>query len=430
MKQLIEIVARHKRGELAGAYSLCSAHPKVIESALIEARAHGVPLLVEATCNQVNQFGGYTGMKPTDFHRFVSDIAARVGFASESLWLGGDHLGPNPWRNEPAATAMAKAQELVRQYVAAGFRKIHLDCSMACAGDAEPLAEEIIAERAASLCLAAEQAWRQAGGEAPVYVIGTEVPVPGGATEDLQELAVTTPRAASGTIAAHRSAFARAGLEGAWPRVIALVVQPGVEFDHHKVIDYRPDKARELSEHIERDAQFIFEAHSTDYQTPQNLQALVRDHFAILKVGPGATYALRETLWSLAAIASELDGNQGHDLRAVAIETMRSDPRHWRSYYHDPARESLDLQYSLSDRIRYYWPYAQVQRACDSLLGRLRHTQLPLTLLSQYLPHQYQAVRDGQLAATVDDLLREGIALALRPYIHACEARSAQRSTA
>ena len=132
----------------------------------------------------------------------------------------------------------------------------------------------------------------------------------------------------------------------------------------------------------------------------------------------------------LAAIASELDGNQEHDLRAVAIETMRSDPRHWRSYYHDPARESLDLQYSLSDRIRYYWPYAQVQRACDSLLGRLRHAQLPLTLLSQYLPHQYQAVRDGQLSATVDDLLREGIALALRPYIHACEARSAQRSTA
>jgi D-tagatose-1,6-bisphosphate aldolase subunit GatZ/KbaZ len=430
MKQLLEIVSRHKRGEPAGVYSLCSAHPTVIEAALIEARAHGASLLVEATCNQVNQFGGYTGMKPVDFHRFVSGIAARVGFAAESLWLGGDHLGPNPWRSEPAEIAMAKAQQLVRQYVAAGFRKIHLDCSMACEGDAEPLAEEIIAARAASLCLVAEQAWREAGGEAPVYVIGTEVPVPGGATEDLQELAVTTPHAASGTIAAHRLAFARAGLEDAWPRVIALVVQPGVEFDHHKVIDYRPAKARELSEHIERDAQFIFEAHSTDYQTPQNLQALVRDHFAILKVGPGATYALRETLWSLAAIASELDGEAGDDLRAVALETMRKDPRHWRSYYHDPARESLDLQYSLSDRIRYYWPYAQVQRACDSLLARLRRTQLPLTLLSQYLPHQYQAVRDGQLAATVDDLLREGIALALRPYIHACEARRLQRSTA
>jgi D-tagatose-1,6-bisphosphate aldolase subunit GatZ/KbaZ len=165
----------------------------------------------------------------------------------------------------------------------------------------------------------------------------------------------------------------------------------------------------------------VFEAHSTDYQTPNNLQALVRDHFAILKVGPGATYALRETLWALAAIARELPGGAAEDdLRAVAIQTMHADPRYWRSYYHDPNRESLDLQYSLSDRIRYYWPYPQVQRACESLLARLRRAPLPLTLLSQYMPHQYASVRTGRLRATVDELLNEGIALALRPYIRAC----------
>ena len=128
---------------------------------------------------------------------------------------------------------------LVTQYVAAGFRKIHLDCSMACAGDPSRCRKQSIAQRAARLCAVAERAWREAGGEAPVYVIGTEVPVPGGATEDLHELEVTTPRAAEATIAAHRQRVRDAGLEAAWPRVIALVVQPGVEFDHHKVIDYR-----------------------------------------------------------------------------------------------------------------------------------------------------------------------------------------------
>jgi len=431
MKGLLDIVSRHKRGEATGVYSLCSAHPRVIECALTEARDHGAPLLVEATSNQVNQFGGYTGMKPVDFHRFVHGIAARVGFGADFLWFGGDHLGPNPWKNEPADVAMVKACEMVRQYVAAGFRKIHLDCSMACAGDVEPLAEDVIAERAAMLCSAAEEAWKATGGESPVYVIGTEVPVPGGATEDLQELAVTTPRAASDTIGAHRQAFERVGLGAAWPRVIALVVQPGVEFDHHKVIDYAPDKALELSSYIARDSQFIFEAHSTDYQTPQNLQALVRDHFAILKIGPGATYALRETLWSLAAIDQELSVGSGQDdLRSVAIQTMRSDPRHWRSYYHDPQRESLDLQYSLSDRIRYYWPYAQIQRAYESLIARLRRGSVPLTLLSQYMPHQYESVRAGRLDPKVDDLLQEGIALALRPYLRACGIGSSQRSAA
>lgn len=421
MKGLLDIVARHKQGERVGVYSLCSAHPQVVECALREAQACDAPLLLEATSNQVNQFGGYTGMRPADFRRFVSDIAARVGFPLDSLWLGGDHLGPNAWRAEPAQSALAKSAQMIHEYVCAGFRKIHLDCSMACADDPEPLPEPTLAKRAAQLCAVAEGAWREAGGEPPVYVIGTEVPVPGGATEELHELAVTTPQAASATIAAHREAFTRAGLESAWSRVIALVVQPGVEFDHHKVIDYVPERARVLSDFIGDDPQFVFEAHSTDYQTADNLQRLVRDHFAILKVGPGATYALRETLWALAAIARELPGgDDAEDLRKVAIETMYADPRHWRSHYRDPARTAMDLQFSLSDRIRYYWPYPQVQGACQSLLSHLRRTGVPLTLLSQYLPQQYAAVRAGLLPASVDDLLTDGIARALRPYMGAC----------
>jgi D-tagatose-1,6-bisphosphate aldolase subunit GatZ/KbaZ len=316
---------------------------------------------------------------------------------------------------------MSKAAEMVRQYVAAGFRKIHLDCSMTCAGDPIPLPEETIAARAASLGAVAERTWEEVGGEAPVYVIGTEVPVPGGATEDLQELAVTSPQAAAATIATHREAFTRADLAAAWPRVVALVVQPGVEFDHHRVIDYNPGKARALCAFIETQAQFVFETHSTDYQAPDSLRALVRDHFTILKVGPAATYALRETLWGLAAIAHELAGGREQtDLRSVVIAAMRADPRHWRDHYHDPANESLDLQYSYSDRIRYYWPLPEVQRACADLLDRLRRAPLPLTLLSQYLPRQYAAVRAGRLSPLTDDILHEGIALALRPYARAC----------
>lgn len=428
MKTLLDIVARHKRGEQAGVYSLCSAHPRVIESAMREASACAAPLLVEATSNQVNQFGGYTGMTPADFRRFVLEIAHQAGLREEKLWLGGDHLGPNAWRDEPAPEALAKAAEMIRQYVVAGFRKIHLDCSMACGGDPEPLPESIIARRAARLCAVAENTWHEVGGEPPVYVIGTEVPVPGGATESLGELEVTSPAAARATIKAHQDAFADIGLEAAWSRVIALVVQPGVEFDHHKVIDYRPDKARALSAFIADDSQLIFEAHSTDYQTAPNLQALVRDHFAILKVGPGATYAMREALWALAAIAHELPGGaEQEDLRSTAIEVMRGDPRHWRSYYHDAERETLDLQFSLSDRIRYYWPHPRIKRAYELLLARLRGVSLPLTLLSQFMPRQYEAVRAGRLQANVDELLHDGIAAALRPYMRACGVPGSQR---
>ncbi|WP_343630841.1 D-tagatose-bisphosphate aldolase, class II, non-catalytic subunit [Roseateles sp.] len=430
---MLDLVRRHKQpaplgGSTAvGIPSMCSAHPVVLAATLRECAALGRPALIEATSNQVNQDGGYTGMTPIDFRRFVRTLADKEGLAPELLILGGDHLGPNAWRKLPAAQAMAKAEIMVAQYVAAGFRKIHLDCSMSCADDPVPLPEPEIAARAVRLCLAAEQAWRDAPdrGEPPVYVIGTEVPVPGGAHEDLEELAVTSPEAADATLALHREAFGAAGLEAAFERVIAMVVQPGVEFDHHKVIDYRPEKARALSAFIAAQPGLVFEAHSTDYQTADHLAQLARDHFAILKVGPGATFALRETLWALAAVerewlGRERGGDQG--LVETVLGVMRAEPEHWKPYYQDSARLEVDLAYSLSDRIRYYWAHPAVQRACAGMLDRLEHSPPPLTLLSQFLPRQYDAIRDGRLRNRPAELLRDGAAQSLRPYLDACAA--------
>jgi D-tagatose-1,6-bisphosphate aldolase subunit GatZ/KbaZ len=428
MDYLMDLVRRHKAGEAVGIHSVCSAHPLVIEAAVQTALERGLPLLVEATSNQVNQDGGYTGMTPAAFRDFVHGIADRAGLARARVLLGGDHLGPNAWQSQSAQEAMARADILIDQYVAAGFRKIHLDCSMSCAGDPVPLPDEVVAARAARLCAVAERAWALAGGEAPVYIVGTEVPVPGGAHEDLQDLAVTTPQAARATIEAHRSAFAAAGLEAAWPRAIGLVVQPGVEFDHHKVIDYRADRARALSRFIEDVPGMVFEAHSTDYQTAPNLAALVRDHFAILKVGPGLTYALRETLWALADIEHAMrGGDDGAGFKATVLDVMRAEPEYWRKYYHDPARARFDQQYSLSDRIRYYWPHPAIQAAQARLLDSLERTPAPLTLLSQYLPLQYEAVRAGRLRNAPADLIKEGVAIVLRQYMDACTAGAATK---
>jgi len=421
MQYLLNLVRRHKAGEAVGIYSVCSAHPLVIEAAMEVAAAAAEPVLIEATSNQVNQDGGYTGMTPAAFRDFVHGIADKVGLARERVLLGGDHLGPNAWQDQPADAAMARAEVLIEQYVLAGFRKIHLDCSMSCAGDPVPLPDAIVARRAARLCAVAEAAWGQAGGEAPVYIVGTEVPVPGGAHEDLDELAVTTPQAAAATSAVHRAAFGEAGLQAAWPRVVGLVVQPGVEFDHHKVIDYRPEKARELSRFIEGESTLVYEAHSTDYQIRDSLAALVRDHFAILKVGPGLTFALRETLWALADIEAEmLDGRPGSNFKNVVLETMRAEPGYWRKYYNDPLRARFDQQYSLSDRIRYYWPHPAIQQAQSALIDYLERNPPPLTLLSQYLPAQYEAVREGRLRNRPADLLKEGVAKVLRQYRDAC----------
>lgn len=427
MQPIRDLVRRHKAGERIGITSICSAHPLVIEATFRHAIAAGAPLvLIEATSNQVNQDGGYTGMTPADFRDFVHRIAARAGFPGERLVLGGDHLGPNAWTRLPADDAMAKAEVMVGDYVRAGFGKIHLDCSMSCADDPLPLPERTIAERAARLARAAEGAYYGPADDAPVYVIGTEVPVPGGAAEDLAELAVTPPDAALATVEMHRDLFRREGLDRAWERVIATVVQPGVEFDHEKVVDYRPDRARALSAAIEPVEGIVFEAHSTDYQTPAALAALVRDHFAILKVGPGVTFALREALWGLDAIEREtIAAPRRARLREVALERMRAAPANWARYYHAQGDAlTLQLQYSLSDRIRYYWPDPAIAAAQEKLFGNLRETPPALPLLSQYLPLGYAAVREGLATRDPADLVIAHIGETLDAYQGACRSHA------
>jgi D-tagatose-1,6-bisphosphate aldolase subunit GatZ/KbaZ len=423
MQLIRDLIGHHKAGAAIGITSVCSAHPLVIEATFKHAIRVKAPLvLIEATSNQVNQDGGYTGMVPADFRAFVEGIAARTGFPLDRLALGGDHLGPNAWTALPAEEAMAKAEIMVADYVRAGFGKIHLDCSMSCADDPVPLPEHTIAQRAARLCLAAEQAYQGDPSDAPAYVIGTEVPVPGGAAEDLDTLAVTAPEAALATLDMHRRLFRDGGLESTWDRVIATVVQPGVEFDHMKVVDYRPEAAIALSEAIVPVDHIVFEAHSTDYQQPEALAALVRDHFAILKVGPGVTFALREALWALDAIEQEtINETKRANLRDTAIARMQAQPGNWQRYYHESGDAlNLQLQYSLSDRIRYYWPDAQITQAQQRLFDNLREHQPPLPLLSQYLPVAYAAVRAGKATLDPVDLVVAHIGATLDAYHGAC----------
>lgn len=423
VKQLTQMVEQHKRGKASGIYAVCSAHPLVLESAIRYAHANHTPLLIEATSNQVDQFGGYTGMTPADFRDFVCQLADSLGFPQSELILGGDHLGPNRWQNQPAAQAMANADDLIKSYVAAGFKKIHLDCSMSCADDPVPLTDEIVAERAARLAKVAEETSQQHFGESDlVYVIGTEVPVPGGAHETLTELEVTTPEAARATLEAHRHAFEKQGLNAIWPRIVALVVQPGVEFDHTHIIDYQPQTALALSKMVEAYDTLVFEAHSTDYQTPQSLRQLVKDHFAILKVGPALTFALREALFSLAAIEEELlPAKTCSGLRHVLESVMLDRPEYWQSHYHgDGHARRLARGYSYSDRVRYYWPDSQIDDAFERLVRNLADEPIPLPLISQYLPLQYVKVREGNINATPRELIISHIQDILQQYHAAC----------
>ncbi len=406
-----------------GITSVCSAHPMVIEATLRRGLAEAVPVLIEATCNQVNHEGGYTGMTPADFRRFVEEIAERVGFPRNQLILGGDHLGPNPWKSLPAEEALKRAEAMVAAYVAAGFEKIYLDTSMGCAGEPAALADDLTATRAARLARIAENQ-AATSGTRPVYIIGTEVPPPGGATHVLGQIAITEPAAVARTLAVHRTAFAEAGVEDVLERVIGIVVQPGVEFGNANVAVYRPECAQSLSELLAGMPGLVFEAHSTDYQPAPALSQLVTDGFAILKVGPGLTFALREAFYGLDAIAAELAGTPFDDsVERTMEQVMLKEPRHWQSHYAGTADEQrLQRHFSYSDRIRYYWPDAKAAASVERLFGRLNDRDIPETLVSQYLGRLIPQVVTGTLAPKARDLCLAAIDGALAPYSFATRA--------
>jgi D-tagatose-1,6-bisphosphate aldolase subunit GatZ/KbaZ len=426
----LDIIAANRSGLAKGIYSVCTANADVLEACFKQAHADNSVLLVESTSNQVDQFGGYTGMKPADFVDFVKSIAKKNNFPEEKILLGGDHLGPNTWQNLPAQDAMENAAVLISEYIKAGYQKIHLDTSMFCADDkgdrTKPLPDEVVAARAAKLCRTAEDIYLYYRSEhpRPVYIIGTEVPVPGGAKEEEETVLPTLPEDAANTISVTKKYFTDAGLSDAWERVIGVVVQPGVEFGDDQVFQYQREKAKKLSEKIMEYNHIVYEAHSTDYQNESNLKALVEDHFCILKVGPWLTFAYREALFALENIEIELLGKDNKNLSKLGEtleKVMIDNPKYWKKYYPGDEKQQLfKRKYSFSDRSRYYWPVAELNSAKNKLYTNLRESKIPASLLSQFMPYQFYKVGEGLIQSDPVELVHSYIQNVTGLYSRAC----------
>ncbi len=427
--KILSIIKRHKSGESIGITSICSVNEYVIKAAILNAKKYSKILLIESTSNQVDQFGGYTGMTPNNFKELVFRIANSSEFPISNIVFGGDHLGPNVWSNQASYFAMENAKEQIKYYVNAGFTKIHLDTSMKCADDGDlnfPLNSSIVAERAAVLCKTAEEEIEQRNeNELLVYVIGTDVPPPGGAKKESESIEVTTPEKVEETISLTKQAFLKYGLEDGWKRVIAVVVQPGVEFGDMDIFDYDRIKAVGLKKKIETKNNLVFEAHSTDFQNQESLRQMVEDHFAVLKVGPWLTYAFREAAFALEMIEKELFSNRKDiilsSLTKVLEFEMKQNPKHWEKFYHEDNEEKLSLKrkYSLSDRIRYYWNNKQVKESFVRLLLNLSKQEIPITLLSQFLPESFEDIRKDEIKNTPEDLIINRISKVLDKYNYA-----------
>ncbi len=425
---LHEMMEHRRNGEKAGIPSYCSANKYVLEAALERAKASNRPVLIEATANQVNQFGGYTGMRPKDFKGLVSGMAKEMGVDESLLILAGDHLGPLTWSDEPEAEAMKKAEDLVREFVEAGFTKIHLDTSMKLGDDSktEMLATEVIARRGVRLyqaCMDSYEKLKKADPDAmrPVFIIGSEVPVPGGAQEAEEGISVTRPEDFRDTVDTYKRVFEEEGVKDAWKDIIAVVVQPGVEFGDAQVFYYDRKNAKELCDSLKDYPEIVFEGHSTDYQSRKCLRQMVEDGIAILKVGPALTFGLREALFALSRVEEELipEEKRAH-FEDVLINAMLEEPKNWQKHYHGSEDEiAFARKYSYSDRCRYYIGDEKVQEAIDRLIENLSGVEIPMNIIHQYLPKQYDKIVSGELSKTPLAMIKDGVAQYMEDYEYA-----------
>lgn len=413
MSLIQDMIARNRAGEAIGLPCFCTANEHVLRAVLDYAKKTGLPTVIEATCNQVNQFGGYTGMTAADFMTWLRGMANEAGVPMDQLILGGDHLGPNVWKNEPLDVAMEKSRELVKSYVEAGFKKIHLDTSMACGGEPNPTFAQI-AERAADLCEVAEK-------YAPdstelFYIIGTEVPIPGGETEEPDALDVTSLDRFRDTIQTHRDAWEARSLMHVWDRIVSVVTQPGVDFGHTSIYPFAPEKAAPLRDAILNEDGLTYEAHSTDYQPTVALAELVKNHFFFLKVGPELTFRFRESIWALAQIEEEVVSGPKSKIRETFEARMTQEPGYWADYYSGTKEELRILRtYSYSDRIRYYWTDPEISKSLDLLIANLSDVDLPETVLSQ----AFMGLDFGDMPTSATDLMAVQVQRCVARYFDA-----------
>lgn len=210
--------------------------------------------------------------------------------------------------------------------------------------------------------------------------------------------------------------------------MIAVVVQPGIGFSSRDVVSYDRHNTNDLVRLLDREKQFVFEAHSTDYQDRNALREMVADGFAILKVGPELTFVLREALYGLDLIATDLVPDYGdRPLFSTMEQLMRATPGHWDHHYHgSDSVKRLLRHFSLSDRIRYYWSMPEAQAAVNRLIGMLSGKPVPAPLLRQYLPF---AVAFANTFLDPMEVLIRSVEQVLSRYQTACGSGMAPQSS-
>lgn len=340
--------------------SFCTSNFDVIKAIFLYVKKKKYPVLLECTSNQVNQFGGYTGLNPREFNKKVKSLNSEIKIRKENIILGADHLGPLPWKNFDKKKAFLNAKQLLRLIVKENFTKIHLDTTIKCRNDKNLNLEEIRSRFLELFNIIPKRKLNKI-----YFVAGSEVPFAGGGDfnqnisklEDIKNDYLIYDSAIN---------FNKSQKE------FALVIEPGMSFTNNKV--FKP-KIKNLKKIIKfsRKKRIFFEAHSTDYQKMNVLKKLVKANFKFLKVGPELTFKYHDSLKFMLNLEKKIiPKNDLSKLNENLKKIMNKNKKYWKSYYKGSISKINYLKFnSKLDRIRYYWSDKLIEKSKKKLFKNI-----------------------------------------------------------
>ena len=335
--------------------SFCTSNIEVIKSILFFCHIKKLPCLIECTSNQVNQHGGYTNKTPKMFIKEILSISKKIKFNSKKLFLGGDHLGPLPWKKRSKTVAIKNSISLINDYLDQKFCKIHIDTSIKCKND-EYINSDIIFERTNEI-LNNDNIKKKIKDK--FLVVGTEVPLSG--SGDNENIIKTSKKQIETEVIKFKKILKKQNLKN---NIFGLVIEPGMKYMHSSVT--KPNFTNFTNKkNISKKNNFVYEAHSTDYQSKKILKQLVKNNFKFLKVGPELTYSYSRSLFFMENIEKNNFKLKNSNIKKIIFSSMLKNRKYWEGYYEKKTPELL-LNSKL-DRMRYYFNSKPVVNSIKTL---------------------------------------------------------------
>jgi len=341
--------------------SFCTSNFDVIKIILIYAKIYRLSVLIECTSNQVNQFGGYSGLKPKEFYKKIILLSKKIQLNRKYIIFGADHLGPLPWKNLNKKNAFKNAEKLLKSISKEKFEKIHLDTTIVC-GNEKKLNLDKVRSRFFELFKSIPKKKLK-----NIYLVaGSEVPYAGGG--DFKEN-ISKLKDVQNDYSIYNSIINQ---KKSKKREFALVIEPGMSFTNDKIFKPNFKNLKNISK-FSKKKNIFFEAHSTDYQRMDVLKKLVKSNFKFLKVGPELTFKYHQSLKLMLDLEKRYTpiyfrSNLNNELNKI----MKKKNKYWKDYYKGSTSKINFLKFnSLLDRVRYYWNHSSVDRSKEKLFKNI-----------------------------------------------------------